>query len=68
MRGSIWSVVVVGVLIAISPAVLVADSSTFATNITPLFESLAVVAGLLLFVVGMGAVLRMTFAGGGGGF
>jgi hypothetical protein len=68
MRGSIWTVVVVGVLIAISPAVLVADSTTFATNITPLFSSLAVVGGLLLFLVGMGAVGRYVFAGGGGGF
>jgi hypothetical protein len=68
MRGSIWTVVVVGVLIAISPAVLTADSTSFATNITPLFSSLAVVGGLLLFLVGMGAVGRYVFAGGGGGF
>ena len=68
MRGSIWTVVVVGVLIAVSPAVLSADSTAFATNITPLFSSLAVVGGLLLFLVGMGAVGRYVFAGGGGGF
>jgi uncharacterized membrane protein len=68
MRGSIWTVVVVGVLFAVSPAVLSADSTTFATNITPLFSSLAVVGGLLLFLIGMGAVGRYVFAGGGGGF
>jgi uncharacterized membrane protein len=68
MRGSIWTVVVVGVLIAVSPAVLVADSTTFGTNITPLFEQLAVVGGLVLFLVVMGAFGRYVFAGGGGGF
>lgn len=68
MRGSIWTVVVVGVLIAVSPAVLVADSTTFATNINSLFESLGLVAGLLLFLVGMGAFTRYAFGGGSGGF
>lgn len=68
MRGSIWTVVVVGVLMALSPAILSADSTSFATNITPLFDSLGVVAGLILFIVGLGAFSRYVFAGGGGGF
>jgi hypothetical protein len=66
MRGNTWTVVVVGALLAISPAVLVGDGSTFATDIAPLFESLATVAGLLLFVFAMGAVVRYGFGGGGG--
>lgn len=69
MRGTIWTVVVVGTLLAISPAVVTTDGTNFANNLEPLFSSLSVVAGVLLFIVAMGAFLRMTgFAGGGGGF
>jgi uncharacterized integral membrane protein len=65
MRGNTWTVIVVGALVAVSPAVLVGDGSSFASSIEPLFSSLSVVAGLLLFVFAMGAVVRYAFGGGG---
>jgi hypothetical protein len=66
MRGSIWSVIVVGVLLAVSPAVLKTDFTPIAENFSAIFGQLSVVAGLLLFVVAMGAFGRYVFGGGGG--
>jgi hypothetical protein len=66
MRGNIWAVVAIGTLLALSPAIVTGDGSSFATNIKPLYGSLSTVGGMLFLVVTMGALLRFTFAGGGG--
>ena len=65
MRGNIWAVVAVGTLLAISPAVLEADTTTLGADLVSLYDPLAVVAGLVLLLVAIGALIRVAFAGGG---
>lgn len=65
MKGNIWVVVVVFVLVAIAPAILTGDGTTLATELESVYSGLAVVAGLTGILAGTGAVIRYVFAGGG---
>jgi hypothetical protein len=62
MRGNIWTVVIVGALLALIPGILTGGDA----EIGQLLGSLSPVVGLLLFVVAMAGVIRFVFGGGGG--